>query len=168
MYITLPYETLQTWHRLDDVDVEVDEPLEVASPDAMVYVADFTQVDGRKRRSRSSSDFSSRPPTGSSRLYGSFNSVINGVVDHRLQHQEHHRHPRHQQQPRHHRNGYLMNDVSLCIDDRNQRVNNHYNFSEEFFRSQALLTITKSLGSKPGEFCQLDTVKVWIVKVSGC
>ena len=52
-----------------------------------------------------------------------------------------------------------MNDVSLCIDDRNQRVNNHYNFSEEFCRSQALLTITKSLGSKPGEFCQLDTVK---------
>ena len=62
-----------------------------------------------------------------------------------------------------------MNDVSLCIDDRNQRVNNQsINFSEEFFRSQALLTITKSLGSKPGEFCQLDTVKVWIVKVSGC
>ena len=117
----------------EEEENHVDEPLEVATPDAMVFVTDFTQVERRKRRSASSSEVSNFPST---RLHGSFCSIEA------------------QSQPSRnygnsHNNG--LHDKSLLIDNRNHRIHNHFDITDDYLRSQALLTITKSMASSPGK-----------------
>ena len=44
-----------------------------------------------------------------------------------------------------------LHDKSLFIDNRNHRINNHFDITDDYLRSQALLTITKSMASSPGK-----------------